>query len=51
VREGKHIAKLTDIQIKGWIKKGEHFEGRADGSGLYLCYRKEMAYPMWRYRY
>lgn len=45
------MAKLTDIQIKAWIKKGEHFEGRADGGGLYLCYRKEMAAPMWRYRY
>ncbi|MDP1970805.1 MAG: Arm DNA-binding domain-containing protein, partial [Methylobacter sp.] len=45
------MAKLTDIQIKAWINKGEHFEGRADGGGLYLCYRKEMAAPMWRYRY
>lgn len=45
------MAKLTDIQIKAWIKKGDHFEGRADGGGLYLCYREEMAYPMWRYRY
>jgi integrase len=45
------VAKLTDIQIKAWIKKNERFEGRADGSGLYLCYRKEMASPMWRYRY
>lgn len=45
------MAKLTDIQIKAWIKKGEHFEGRADGGGLYLCYREEMAAPMWRFRY
>lgn len=45
------MAKLTDIQIKAWIKKNERFEGRADGGGLYLCYRKEMASPMWRYRY
>lgn len=45
------MAKLTDIQIKAWIKKGEHFEGRSDGGGLYLCYRKEMAVPMWRFRY
>jgi integrase len=45
------VAKLTDIQIKAWIKKGEHFEGRADGNGLYICYRKEMAVPMWRFRY
>lgn len=45
------MAKLTDIQIKAWIKKGEYFEGRADEGGLYLCYRKEMASPMWRFRY
>ncbi len=45
------MAKLTDIQIKAWIKNGEYFEDRADGNGLYLCYRKEMAAPMWRYRY
>lgn len=45
------MAKLTDIQIKAWIKKGEHFEGRSDGDGLVLCYRKEMSSPMWRFRY
>ena len=45
------MAKLNDIQIKTWIKKGEHFEGRSDGGGLYLCYRAEMAAPMWRFRY
>lgn len=45
------MAKLTDIQIKTWIKNNERFEDRADGNGLYLCYRKEMASPMWRFRY
>lgn len=45
------MPKLTDIQIKAWIKKGEHFEGRADGGGLVICYREEMAAPMWRFRY
>jgi len=45
------MTKLTDIQIKAWIKNNERFEDRADGNGLYLCYRAEMAYPMWRYRY
>ncbi len=45
------MAKLSDVQIRSWIKQGEHFEGRADGGGLVLCYRKEMAAPMWRYRY
>jgi integrase len=45
------MAKLTDIQIKAWIKNDERFEGRTDEKGLVLCYRKEMAYPMWRFRY
>lgn len=31
-------AKLTDIQIKAWIKAGERFDARADGNGLYLCF-------------
>ncbi len=33
------MAKLTDIQIRAWIKAGERFEGRSDGKGLYLRYR------------
>lgn len=33
------MAKLTDIQIRAWIKAGERFEGRSDGNGLYLRYR------------
>ena len=45
------MAKLNDLQIKAWIKKGEHFEGRTDGGGLVLCYREEMAAPMWRFRF
>ncbi|MCK7331464.1 tyrosine-type recombinase/integrase [Enterobacter bugandensis] len=45
------MPKLTDIQIRSWIKSGEHFEGRADGNGLYLRYRKVDKSPNWRYRY
>lgn len=45
------MGKLTDLQIKGWIASGERFEGRADGEGLYLRYRKDYAVPMWRFRY
>jgi integrase len=45
------MAKLTDIQIKAWIKNGEHFEGRSDGDGLYLSYRETFAIPIWRLRY
>ncbi|EHE8213898.1 integrase arm-type DNA-binding domain-containing protein [Salmonella enterica] len=43
--------KLTDIQIRAWIKTGERFEGRADGGGLYLCFPKKYSAPFWRYRY
>jgi len=28
------MSKLTDIEIRGWIKAGERFEGRAAGDGL-----------------
>ncbi|EAZ3492736.1 DUF4102 domain-containing protein [Salmonella enterica] len=45
------MAKLTDIQIKAWIKAGERFEGRSDGSGLYLRYRAGDKVPVWRFRY
>lgn len=45
------MAKLTDIQIRAWIKAGEHFEGRADGGGLYLCFPPKYNAPFWRYRY
>ncbi|MBT1728085.1 tyrosine-type recombinase/integrase [Enterobacter quasimori] len=45
------MPKLTDIQIRSWIKSGECFEGRADGNGLYLRYRKVDKSPNWRYRY
>lgn len=27
------MSKLTDIQIRKWIKAGEWFEGRSDGDG------------------
>ena len=40
------MAKLTDIQIKAWVRNDERFEGRTDGNGLAICYRKEMALPM-----
>lgn len=45
------MGKLTDIQIKAWLKSQERFEGRSDGNGLYLCYRKEFSIPKWRFRY
>lgn len=45
------MPKLTDIQIKSWIKNGEHFEGKSDGDGLYLSYRESFSTPVWRLRY
>ena len=37
------MAKLTDMQIKAWIKAGERFEGLANSDGLYLGYRESYA--------
>ncbi|SMF39917.1 tyrosine-type recombinase/integrase [Pseudogulbenkiania subflava] len=45
------MGKLTDMQIKAWIKAGERFEGRGDGDGLWLRYRENDKTPVWRYRY
>ncbi|AUY40506.1 integrase [Leclercia sp. LSNIH3] len=45
------MPKLTDIQIRSWIKSDERFEGRADGNGLYLRYRAADKGPNWRFRY
>ncbi|MDR3221883.1 MAG: tyrosine-type recombinase/integrase [Candidatus Accumulibacter sp.] len=45
------MSKLTDIEIRGWIKAGERFEGKADGGGLYLRFRKNDNVPVWRFRY
>ena len=46
-----NMGKLSDVQIRGWIKAGERFEQRGDGEGLYLRYRKEDATPRWLFRY
>lgn len=45
------MPKLTDMQIRAWIKAGEHFDGRSDGNGLYLRYREADKSPVWRFRY
>lgn len=45
------MAKITDVEIRNWIKAGERFEGRSVGSGLYLRFRKNDTVPTWRYRY
>jgi len=48
---GEEMAILSDIQIKSWIKNKIHFEGKGDGNGLYISYRKSFAIPIWRFRY
>ena len=45
------MGKLTDIQIRNWIKADERFELRGDGAGLYLSFRQTFASPYWRFRY
>jgi integrase len=48
---GGGMGKLTDIQIRAWIKGGERFEGRADGDGLYMRFREGDTGATWRFRY
>lgn len=45
------MAKLSDVQIRNWIKAGERFDQRGDGDGLFLCFRQNYATPVWRFRY
>ena len=45
------MGKLTDVQIRQWIKAGERFEGRSDGDGLLLCWATRYAAPFWKLRY
>lgn len=45
------MGKLTDVAIRNWIKAGERFEGKGDGEGLYLRYRKADGTPRWLFRY
>lgn len=45
------MAKLTDMEIRNWIRAGERFEGRSVGGGLYLRFRSTDRIPTWRFRY
>jgi len=45
------MGKLSDAEIRAWIRKGEHFHGRSDGSGLTLKYPKTFKDPAWVFRY
>ncbi len=45
------MGKLTDIQIRNWIKASERFDMKGDGEGLYLRFRQVDAVPLWLFRY
>ncbi|OQK16747.1 integrase [Methyloprofundus sedimenti] len=45
------MANLTDVQIKSWIKSDIRFEGKSDGDGLYISYRKTFSTPRWIFRF
>ena len=45
------MARLSDVEIRNWIKAGERFEARGDGEGLYLRFREGTTIPVWRLRY
>lgn len=45
------MGKLTDLEIRDWIKRKEHFAAKGDGEGLYLRYRDVDAVPSWLFRY
>ena len=45
------MGKLTDVQIRQWIKGGVRFEGKSDGEGLTLRFRERDAVPRWTFRY
>ncbi len=45
------MGKLSDIQIRNWIKADERFEQRGDGDGLYLRFRAADKSPIWLFRY
>jgi hypothetical protein len=45
------MGKLNDVTIRGWIRSGERFEGRSDGDGLALTWRKDTSSPLWKFRY
>lgn len=45
------MGKLTDLEIRNLIKSNERFDMKIDGLGLYLSFRKNLALPIWRFRY
>jgi len=45
------MTKITDKQIRSWIKSNIRFDAKSDGGGLYLRYRKTDKNPLWFLRY
>ncbi len=45
------MGSLHDTTIRDWIRAGEFFEGKSDGGGLSLRYRKGDSAPRWLFRY
>lgn len=45
------MGKLTDIEIRNRLKKGERFDKWGDGDGLFLAFRPGYTVPVWRFRY
>ena len=45
------MGKLTDLDIRNWMRSGERFEQRGDGDGVYLCFPARFAVPVWKLRY
>ena len=45
------MGKLNDVTIRRWIRSEERFEGRSDGEGLVLTWRKDTGSPFWKFRY
>ncbi|EJY0728003.1 tyrosine-type recombinase/integrase [Salmonella enterica] len=40
-----------DVQIRAWIRNGEHFSSRAFGDGLIMRFYKSLRRPRWYFRY
>jgi hypothetical protein len=47
----RNMMPITQKQIDAWIADDTRFEGKADGAGLMLRYRREDRRPVWRFRY
>ncbi|MEY4717469.1 MAG: hypothetical protein RL563_87, partial [Pseudomonadota bacterium] len=45
------MGKLTDKEIRTWIKNDDRFEAKGDGDGLWLRYRESDKSPVWFMRF